>query len=195
MELSANGFRVLALAYREFEPRAAYAKADESELILHGYVAFLDPPKETAARAIAAAQGHGVRIKVLTGDNELVTRKICHEVGLDAERIVLGGDVERMTDEQLGEAAEATAIFARLSPAHKRRVILALKGAGTWSAISATASTTPRPCAPPTWESPSTPPWTSPARPPTSSSSKKASWCSKTACSKGERSSPTSSST
>ena len=113
-----------------FRAAGGLRKADESELILHGYVAFLDPPKETAARAIAAAQGHGVRIKVLTGDNELVTRKICHEVGLDAERIVLGGDVERMTDQQLGEAAEATAIFARLSPAHKRRVILALKGRG-----------------------------------------------------------------
>ncbi len=130
MDLSADGFRVLALAYRDFTPKAAYSKADECELTLHGYVAFLDPPKESAGLAIAAAQKHGVRIKVLTGDNELVTRKICHEVGLDAEHIVLGSDVERMSDQQLADAAEAASIFARLSPAHKRRVIVALKGRG-----------------------------------------------------------------
>jgi Mg2+-importing ATPase len=130
MDLSADGFRVLALAYRDFTPKAAYSKADECELILHGYVAFLDPPKESAGLAIAAAQKHGVRIKVLTGDNELVTRKICQEVGLDAAHIVLGSDVERMSDQQLAEAAETTSVFARLSPAHKRRVIQALKGRG-----------------------------------------------------------------
>jgi Mg2+-importing ATPase len=132
LDLNTDGFRVLALAYRDFTPRplAAYSKADESELVLHGYVAFLDPPKESAQHAIAAAQKHGVQIKVLTGDNDLVTRKICHEVGLDAEHIVLGNDVEQMSDQQLAEAAEAAAIFARLSPAHKRRVILALKSRG-----------------------------------------------------------------
>ena len=130
-ELNANGFRVLALAYRDFSPpRTAYTKADECQLILHGYVAFLDPPKESAQRAIAAAHKHGVQMKVLTGDNDLVTRKICHEVGLDADHIVLGGDVERMNDQQLADAAEKTSIFARLSPAHKRRVILALKSRG-----------------------------------------------------------------
>ncbi len=130
LDLNTDGFRVLALAYRDFTPKAAYSKADECELVLHGYVAFLDPPKESAREAIAAAQKHGVRLKVLTGDNDLVTRKICHEVGLDADHIVLGNDVEKMNDQQLAEAAEGASIFARLSPAHKRRVILALKSRG-----------------------------------------------------------------
>ena len=106
LDLSTDGFRVLALAYRDFTPKAAYSKDDECDLVLHGYVAFLDPPKESAREAIAAAQRHGVRLKVLTGDNELVTRKICHEVGLDADHIVLGNDVEKMSDQQLAEAAE-----------------------------------------------------------------------------------------
>ena len=73
---------MLAVATKKVEKRAAYSKADECDLILKGYVAFLDPPKETAATAIAALQQHGVTVKVLTGDNDLVTRKICHEVGL-----------------------------------------------------------------------------------------------------------------
>ena len=81
-ELSADGFRVLAIAYRDCEPKPVYSKEDEQELTLKGYIAFLDPPKETAAPAIAALQKHGVTVKVLTGDNELVSRKICGEVGL-----------------------------------------------------------------------------------------------------------------
>ena len=126
-DLSADGFRVLAIAYKDVEKKAAYSKADEAELILMGYVAFLDPPKDSAAEALAVLQKHGVQVKVLTGDNELVTKKICHEVGLNAERIILGGEVEKLSDEDLAAVAEKGVIFARLSPIHKRRVILALK--------------------------------------------------------------------
>ena len=128
--LSADGFRVLAVAYRDFDPRPAYSKADECGLTLRGYVAFLDPPKETAHRAIAALRDAGVAVKVLTGDNELVSRKICREVGIPTDRVLVGGQVEAMTDDELAVAAAETTLFARLSPAHKKRVIHALQGAG-----------------------------------------------------------------
>ena len=93
-------------------------------------MAFLDPPKDTAARAIAALQKHGVAVKVLTGDNELVSRKICHEVGLAHRPHAAGQQVEKMTDAELAEAAEKATLFARLSPAHKQRVIRALQSKG-----------------------------------------------------------------
>jgi len=128
--LSADGFRVLALAYKDFEQKPAYTKADETGMILKGYLAFLDPPKETAAPAIKALQTHGVTVKVLTGDNELVTHKICQEVGLDAEHMLLGSEVEQLTDEELASRAEQTTIFARLSPAHKRRIVQILRSNG-----------------------------------------------------------------
>jgi Mg2+-importing ATPase len=126
-ELSADGFRVLAVAYKNLETRAAYSKDDESELVLKGYVAFLDPPKDTAAKAIEALKKIGVTVKVLTGDNDLVTRKVCHEVGIATEKVLLGTKIEPMTDDQLAEAAESTDVFARLSPAHKQRIIRALQ--------------------------------------------------------------------
>ena len=129
-ELSSDGFRVLAVAYRDIEPRAAYSKDDECELVLKGYVAFLDPPKDTAAPAILALNNHGVGVKVLTGDNELVSHKICHEVGLNTDRVLLGGQVEAMSDAELAEAAEQTTLFARLSPVHKQRIIHALQSKG-----------------------------------------------------------------
>jgi Mg2+-importing ATPase len=115
-QLSADGFRVLALAYRDLEPKTAYSKEDERDLILRGYVAFLDPPKDTARSAIAALQGDGISVKVLTGDNELVSRKICR--------------VEGMSDGELTEAAGKATLFARMSPAHKQRVIKTLQQAG-----------------------------------------------------------------
>ncbi len=131
--LSADGYRVLAIASKEFEPRNAvggstpYSKSDECDLILNGYVAFLDPPKETAQAAIRALEGHGIRVKVLTGDNDLVARKVCKDVGLSTEFTLLGSDVEKMTDDQLADAALKTTLFARVSPAHKRRIIEALQ--------------------------------------------------------------------
>jgi len=131
--LSADGFRVLAIATRESAPRAApagttsYGKPDECDLVLQGYVAFLDPPKETCAAAIDELQAHGVTIKVITGDNQLVARKVCKEVGLHVDAVLLGTDIELMTDEQLVDAAVVTTLFARVSPGHKQRIIKALQ--------------------------------------------------------------------
>jgi Mg2+-importing ATPase len=126
-KLSADGFRVLALAYKNSDPKPVYNKDDEHDLILRGYVAFLDPPKETAAEAITALQNHGIAVKILTGDNELVSRKICKEVGLSLEHVLTGANVEAMNDAELANAAEETTLFVRLSPAHKQRIILALQ--------------------------------------------------------------------
>jgi len=129
-DLSADGFRVLAVAGKKLDKRNAYSKADEADLILKGYIAFLDPPKETAGKAIAALQQHGVVVKVLTGDNDLVTRKVCNEVGLETGRILLGSAVESMSDAQLSQEVETTHVFARLSPTHKQRVIEVLRHNG-----------------------------------------------------------------
>ena len=125
--LCEDGFRVLAVAYKDLEQKKAYSREDEKDLVLKGYMVFLDPPKESAGPALVALQKHGIAVKVLTGDNELVTCKVCHEVGLPTDVMLLGGQIETMTDEQLGEAAEKTTVFARLSPAHKQRVIKALQ--------------------------------------------------------------------
>ncbi|MGD0043189.1 MAG: magnesium-translocating P-type ATPase, partial [Isosphaeraceae bacterium] len=129
-DLSEDGFRVLAVATKKVEKKAAYAKADEAELVLTGYLAFLDPPKDTAAKAITVLRQQGITVKVLTGDNDLVTRKVCTEVGINAEKIVLGSQVETLSDPQLAEAVEATDVFARLSPAHKQRIVQALQRKG-----------------------------------------------------------------
>jgi Mg2+-importing ATPase len=129
-DLSSDGFRVLAVANKKVGRQAAYSKADEENLVLTGYLAFLDPPKDTAAKAITALRQHGVMVKVLTGDNDLVTRKVCTEVGINAEKILLGNDVEKMSDEQLAEAIDCTDVYARLSPAHKKRVVQALQKKG-----------------------------------------------------------------
>jgi Mg2+-importing ATPase len=128
-QLSADGFRVLAIATKTVAPRglAPYSKADESDLILNGYVAFLDPPKDTARAAIQALEGHGVQVKVITGDNDLVARKICKEVGLATEFVLLGSEVEKMNEDQLADASVKTTLFARVSPAHKQRIIKALQ--------------------------------------------------------------------
>lgn len=129
-DLNADGFRVLAVAHKPLETQTLISKEDESDLILKGYIAFLDPPKDSAGKAIGALQQHGVTVKVLTGDNALVTRKVCREVGITAYDILVGSKVEAMTDDELTEAAERTHIFARLSPAHKQRIIRALQHKG-----------------------------------------------------------------
>ena len=128
--LSADGFRVLAIAYNDMDPRNVYSRHDERDLILKGYVAFLDPPKETAAPAIAALEQHGVSVKILTGDNDLVSRKICSEVGLPTANALLGTQVAAMSDAQLAEASDKTTLFARLSPADKERIVRALQSKG-----------------------------------------------------------------
>src|SRR6202453_1796379 len=125
--LSEDGFRVLAIANKKVGPQTAYSKADEENLVLTGYLAFLDPPKDTAKKAIAALRQYGVTVKNFSGDNDLVTRKVCSEVGIHAEKILLGNEVEKMSDEQLAEAIDTTDVYARLSPAHKKRVVQALQ--------------------------------------------------------------------
>ena len=127
-QLGRNGFRVLAIASKDVEPKdAGYGRNDEKDLILNGYLAFLDPPKDTAAAAILALRQHGVSVKVVTGDNDLVARKVCSEVGLLTEHTLLGAQIEEMTNEELAESAERTTLFARVSPAHKQRIIHALQ--------------------------------------------------------------------
>lgn len=126
--LNAEGFRVLALAYRIFDSsRDTYTVSDESEMILLGFLAFLDPPKETSADAINKFHKYNVDVKVLTGDNEIVTKKICHEVNLSVDKILLGSDIDAMTDEELSKEAEGTSVFAKLSPMHKERIVKALQ--------------------------------------------------------------------
>jgi Mg2+-importing ATPase len=129
-DLSNDGFRVLAVAKKELHGKQICAKEDERGLTLKGYVAFLDPPKETASRALTALHKHGVAVKILTGDNHLISRKVCKDVGLSADPMLLGGDVEKMSDAELARAADETVLFARLSPAHKQRVIRVLRGNG-----------------------------------------------------------------
>jgi len=128
--LSNDGFRVLAVATKQLTGKQICAKGDEQDLVLRGYVAFLDPPKDTAARALEALDKHGVAVKILTGDNHLISRKVCKDVGLSPDPMLLGGDVEKMSDAELAEAAEKATLFARLSPAHKERVIRVLRGKG-----------------------------------------------------------------
>ncbi|HEX8978370.1 MAG TPA: magnesium-translocating P-type ATPase [Parasulfuritortus sp.] len=130
-DLNEEGLRVVAVAMKEVPPaKETYGIADESELTLIGYVAFLDPPKESTALAIRALAEHGVAVKVLTGDNELVTAKICREVGLEQQGVLLGSDIEGMDDAALAHAVEEHNVFAKLTPAHKERIVRQLKGNG-----------------------------------------------------------------
>jgi Mg2+-importing ATPase len=129
--LSREGFRVLAIAYKDMDiNREFFSREDEKELILKGYVAFLDPPKPTAKTAIQALKKLGIQVKVLTGDGELVTEKICREVGLEISALVTGDQIEKMNNKQLMDIVEATTVFARTSPIQKERVIRALHDAG-----------------------------------------------------------------
>jgi Mg2+-importing ATPase len=129
--LSRDGYRVLGIAYREFpRNKTTFSVADESDLILLGYIAFLDPPKESAQKAIASLANYGVTTKILTGDNALVTRKICKDVHLDAGEIITGDQLIDLTEEELGELAEKTSVFARLSPTQKESIIVALQKRG-----------------------------------------------------------------
>ncbi len=130
--LNEDGFRVVAVAYKEITDnlKQGYSVADESDLTLLGYIAFLDPPKESAGAAIAALNRSGVAVKILTGDNEVITRKICHEVKLKVDRIVLGPEIERIDDEALAELVELASVFAKVSPAQKARILGALHARG-----------------------------------------------------------------
>ncbi|WP_020466466.1 magnesium-translocating P-type ATPase [Singulisphaera acidiphila] len=130
--MNEDGLRVIAVAYKEVESQAGrpYGVQDEDDLILCGFLSFLDPPKETAAPAIAALQNLGVGVKILTGDNERVARKVCRDVGLEVAEILLGPAIEAMEDDELGEAAERATLLAKLTPAQKARIIRALRSRG-----------------------------------------------------------------
>jgi Mg2+-importing ATPase len=129
--LSRDGYRVVALAYREFtRDREVFSTADESELVLLGYLAFFDPPKDSAMAALEALRRSGVATKILTGDNALVTRKVCHDVGLTVEHLVTGDELRGLDDAALTALAEKANVFARLTPAQKEDIIRALQRGG-----------------------------------------------------------------
>ncbi|MCX6936154.1 MAG: magnesium-translocating P-type ATPase, partial [Verrucomicrobia bacterium] len=129
--LSRDGYRVLAVAYREFpQTKQVFSTADESDLILLGYLAFLDPPKDSAAKAISLLRGVGVSTKILTGDNALVTRKICNDVRLDSPLVITGDQLTGLDEDKLGELAEKQNVFASLSPSQKESIIVALQKRG-----------------------------------------------------------------
>jgi Mg2+-importing ATPase len=125
--MSQQGFRVLAVAYAQVPSRNNYSVADECDLTLAGFLAFGDPPLDDACEAIAAMKRDGVEVKIITGDSDLVTGHICTRVGIEVGKIVLGDEIQRMTDNALAHVAEQTTVFARVSPAQKNRIILALK--------------------------------------------------------------------
>ncbi len=129
--LSRMGYRVLAVAYKEFpKDKTSFTTADESGMVLLGYLAFFDPPKDSAGAALAGLGRMGVAVKILTGDNELVTQKICGDVGLDASGVITGGQLAGLDEAAFAKAAEEHTVFARLSPAQKEQIIAALQKAG-----------------------------------------------------------------
>jgi len=132
-KMNGEGFRVIALAYKEMpgatdEP--TYAVKDEADLILLGFLSFLDPPKDTAKQALQQLHDLQVDVKILTGDNEIITAFICKEVGMPVEKILLGPQIEAMSEAELDEAVTSTSVFAKLAPAHKERIIRALQRKG-----------------------------------------------------------------
>lgn len=129
--LNEEGLRVVAVAAKDsHSPKENYGVADESDLVLIGYIAFLDPPKESTAPALEALKAHGIDVKILTGDNELVTAKICRQVGLTVDGMLLGSQVEEMSDEQLSQAVQNVTVFAKLTPNHKERIVRVLHNKG-----------------------------------------------------------------
>lgn len=130
-QLNEQGLRVLGVSYKtDLDENDIFSVEDERDMILTGYLAFLDPPKPSAAPAIKALAEYGVTTKILTGDNEKVTQAVCEKVGLDVERILLGSEIDMMTDQELAQVVETTTVFAKLSPDQKARIILCLKNNG-----------------------------------------------------------------
>jgi len=129
--LNEEGFRVIAIAFRRFPlGHQRYSQGDESEMTLAGFMAFLDPPKESAAPALKALAEHGLTVKVVTGDNEVVTARVCREVGLKIEGVLLGSDIDKLSDDDLVEAVKRANVFAKVSPLAKARVVRALQAGG-----------------------------------------------------------------
>ena len=130
-KLNTEGFRVLGIAYREFsEDKKIFTVEDESQLILLGYIAFMDPPKDSAMEAIKLLNGAGVAIKVLTGDNGLVTQKVCHDVGIDASHIVKGSELEQCTAEEFSRTVKEQSVFVKLTPSQKEKIVKELRFQG-----------------------------------------------------------------
>ncbi len=129
--LNEDGLRVVAVAMKTLPPaQTVYSVADESGLTLIGHIAFLDPPKESSAPALAALAAHGIEVKVLSGDNALVTARVCAQVGLHADTVLLGAQIDPMSDAQLAQAAAQYRVFAKLTPLHKERIVRALRAGG-----------------------------------------------------------------
>ncbi|MCS6960011.1 MAG: magnesium-translocating P-type ATPase [Pseudanabaenaceae cyanobacterium SKYGB_i_bin29] len=132
--LNEEGFRVIAVAYKEMpipmDTVPSYGIQDEWDLTLVGYLAFLDPPKDSAIEAIAALQDNGIKVKVITGDNDIVTRKVCQEVGLAIEGVLVGSQIENMGDAELMEQLDSTTVFAKVSPLQKARIVRLLREQG-----------------------------------------------------------------
>ena len=126
-KLSSQGFRVLGVAYRLVEEKPNYSIADEKEMVFLGFIAFMDPPKETAMESLRLLNQAGIELKILTGDNELVTRKVCQQIGFEVTNVVLGSDVAKLQNSALARIVEETNVFARVSPAQKDRIISALR--------------------------------------------------------------------
>lgn len=129
--LNADGMRVIAVAHKTNPaPVGQFSVSDERDMVLIGFLAFLDPPKETTTQAIRALTAHGVTVKILTGDNEKVTQCICHQVGLSGNQMLLGSDLDSLSDEELAEKAVHITVFAKLSPSQKARVVRLLRERG-----------------------------------------------------------------
>lgn len=129
-DLGAKGFRVLGVAWKNLEDRASYSKADEEDLVLAGFLSFMDPPRADAASTLASLRSSGIEVKLVTGDAEVVAAHVARQVGLRADDLVLGSDVDRLTDPALAHVAERASVFARMTPAQKGRVLAALRARG-----------------------------------------------------------------
>jgi Mg2+-importing ATPase len=130
LELSERGFRVLGVAYKQIDEKKAYSAEDEREMIFLGFIAFIDPPKETARESIKLLKEAGIEIKILTGDNELVTKNVCRYLGLEIKGVVTGREIAQMSDEALSRVVEEANLFCRLTPVQKERIIKALRDNG-----------------------------------------------------------------
>lgn len=129
--MNEQGMRVIAVAQKTNPaPAGEFSAADERDMVLIGFLAFLDPPKDTTKAAVQALTEYGVSVKILTGDSEKVTRAICSQVGLDAENMLLGSEIDALTDAQLGRLAAGVTVFAKLSPAQKARIVSVLRERG-----------------------------------------------------------------
>ncbi|MCT4326069.1 magnesium-translocating P-type ATPase [Elizabethkingia anophelis] len=131
-KLNAEGLRVLLVAIREFEGNHPlnYSVADENNLTLTGFIGFLDPAKPSAEPSIKALHKLGVEVKVITGDNDIVAKKICHDVGIPINNIMLGEELDHISDEELSRNTDLYSIFAKVSPLQKQRIVKVLKSKG-----------------------------------------------------------------